>query len=78
MLSLFRRRRRIGRLNHVRIGSLIYLTLTRLDMLCAIGCDQLVYANYEEPHLEAVQLTLRNVKRMVDNNLLYKKSKVAR
>ncbi|KAL5537363.1 hypothetical protein UlMin_046142 [Ulmus minor] len=55
------------------VGSLIYLTLTRLDISYAVGVMSRYMKNPKKPHLEAVRRILRYVKSTIDYGLLYKK-----
>ena len=57
------------------VGSLIYLTLTRLDISYAVGVMSRYMQNLKKSHLEVVQGILRYVKSTIDHGLLYKKSK---
>ena len=55
------------------MGSLIYLTLTRLDISYVVGVMNRYMQNPKKPHLEAVQRFLRYVKSTLGYGLLYKK-----
>ena len=55
------------------VGSLIYLTLTRLDIAFAVGVVSLFMQTPKKPHLEVVRRILRYVNGTIDFGLLYKK-----
>ncbi|CAM8919902.1 unnamed protein product [Rhodiola kirilowii] len=55
------------------VGSLIYLTLTRLDISFAVGVVSRFMQNLRKPHLDAVRRILRYVKGTTNYGLLYKK-----
>ncbi|XP_062086225.1 secreted RxLR effector protein 161-like [Humulus lupulus] len=55
------------------VGSLIYLTLTRPDILYAVGVASRYMQHPKKPHLEAVRQMLRYVKDTINYGLLYKK-----
>ncbi|XP_062085779.1 secreted RxLR effector protein 161-like [Humulus lupulus] len=55
------------------IGSLIYLTLTRPDILYAVGVASRYMHHPKKPHLEAVRRMLRYVKDTINYGLVYKK-----
>ncbi|KAL6311805.1 hypothetical protein AAG906_020916 [Vitis piasezkii] len=51
------------------VGSLLYLTLTRLDISYAVGVMSRYMQNPKKPHLEAVRRILRHVKGTIDYGL---------
>ena len=55
------------------VESLIYLTLTRSNILYVVSVMSQYIQNSEKPHLEMVWWILRYVKSTIDFNLLYKK-----
>ncbi|XP_058071277.1 uncharacterized mitochondrial protein AtMg00810-like [Magnolia sinica] len=55
------------------VGSLIYLTLSRPDIVYAIGVVNWFMQTLKKPHLEAVRQILRYVKGTIDLGLLYNK-----
>ncbi|XP_020272258.1 uncharacterized protein LOC109847441 [Asparagus officinalis] len=55
------------------VGSLIYLTLTRLDISYAVSVMSRYMQNPKKHHLKAVRRILRYVKSTIDYGLLYKK-----
>lgn len=55
------------------VGSLIYLTLTRLNISYTIGVVSLYMKNPKKSHLEAIQRILRYVKSTIYYGLLYKR-----
>ena len=52
------------------IGSLIYLTLTRLDISYALGAMSWYKQNLKKPNVDAIWRILRYVKSTIDYNLL--------
>ena len=56
------------------MGSLIYLTLTRIDISYVVGVMSRYMQNPKKPHLEAARKILRYVKSTLGYGLLYKKS----
>ena len=60
------------------VGSLIYLTLTWLEISYAVGVASQYMQNPRKPHLEAVHCILRYVKGMNDYGLLYKKGETCK
>ncbi|XP_020265764.1 uncharacterized protein LOC109841261 [Asparagus officinalis] len=55
------------------VGSLIYLTMTRLDILFAVGVMSRYMQKPKKPHLEAIRRILRYIKGTVNYGLIYKK-----
>ncbi|XP_048236301.1 secreted RxLR effector protein 161-like [Ricinus communis] len=55
------------------VGSLIYLTLTRLDISFAVGMISRYKQNPKKPHLEAARRILRYVKSTLGYGIMYKK-----
>ena len=60
------------------VGSLIYLTLTWLEISYAVGVASQYMQNPRKPHLEAVRCILGYVKGMNDYGLLYKKGETCK
>ena len=60
------------------VGSLIYLTLTWLEISYAVGVASQYMQNPRKPHLEAVCCILRYVKGLNDYGLLYKKGETCK
>ena len=57
------------------IGSLIYLTLTRLDIFYPVGVVSRYMSNPKKPHLDAVKRILIYVKGTINFDILYKETK---
>ena len=57
------------------IGSLIYLTLTRLDIFYPVGVVSRYMSNPNKSHLDAVKRILRYVKGTINFGILYKETK---
>ena len=57
-----------------QVGSLIYLTLIRPDILYVVGVVSRYMSNPKKPHLDAVRRILRYVKGTINFGILYKKT----
>ena len=57
------------------IGSLIYLTLTRLDIFYPVGVVSRYMSNPKKPHFDAVKCILRYVKGTINFSIQYKETK---
>ena len=57
------------------VGSLIYLTLTRLDIAYSVGVVSRYMSNPKKSHLDAVRRIIRYIKGTVNLGILYKKIK---
>lgn len=57
------------------VGSLIYLTITRPDIMFAVGVVSQYMEKPRKPHLDAVRRILRYVRGTFDLGILYKKCK---
>ena len=55
------------------MGTLIYLTLIRLDISFAIGVMSRYIQNSKKPHLEAIRQILRYVKSTLNHGIMYKR-----
>ncbi|XP_020249544.1 uncharacterized protein LOC109826946 [Asparagus officinalis] len=55
------------------VGSLISLTMTRLDISFAVGVMSRYMQKPKKPHLEAIRRILRYIKCTVNYELMYKK-----
>jgi hypothetical protein len=56
------------------VGSLIYMTITRLDLNYTVGLESQFMQVFRKPHLDGVRHTLRYVSATVDYGLFYEAS----
>lgn len=55
------------------MGSLIYLTMTKPEIIFAVGVASLFMHKPKKPHLKVICRIIRNVKGIANLGLLYKK-----